>query len=104
MLLNAHFNIIIFSKEEDIQRSINYIDSSLFTQGIIPSGNAYNQFELFRTAFPGNGVELKEYDWFLTTSDAALTFFLREACLLTNPFPIGFQSRLPIDRGVRLRF
>src|SRR5690606_41221169 len=97
MLLNAHFNIIIFSKEEDIQRSINYIDSSLFTQGIIPSGNAYNQFELFRTAFPGNGVELKEYDWFLTTSDAALTFFFKQALPATEPsriaFPSGFTHR-----------
>jgi len=103
MLVNAHFNIIICSKEEDIQRSINYIDSSLFTQGIIPSGNAYNQFELFRTAFPGNGVELKEYDWFLTTSDAALTFFFKEALPVNEPSPNGFSIRFTDRQGVPLR-
>ena len=42
-----------------IQKAANFIESSLFQLGIIPSKNAYNQLELFRTALPGNAVELK---------------------------------------------
>jgi uroporphyrinogen-III synthase len=39
----------------------------------------YNQLELFRTVLPGNAAELKKYDWFLTTSDAALCLLFKES-------------------------
>jgi len=79
LLVNCHFNILVAAPKTDIQKAVNFIESSLFGLGIIANKNAYNQLELFRTALPGNTVELKKYDWFLTTCDAALCFFFKES-------------------------
>jgi hypothetical protein len=79
LLVNCHFNIMVAAPKSDIQKAVNFIESSLFGLGIIANKNAYNQLELFRTALPGNAVELKKYDWFLTTCDAALCFFFKES-------------------------
>jgi len=79
LLVNAHFNIIVCAEKNLLNRAYNYIESSLFRVGIIPSRNAYNQLELFRTALPGNAVELRKYDWFLTTVEAAICLFLKES-------------------------
>ncbi len=79
LLVNCHFNILVTAGQAQIQKAANFIESSLFGLGIIASKNAYNQLELFRTALPGNAVELKKYDWFLTTCDAALCFFFKES-------------------------
>ncbi|EJF07898.1 TraG family conjugative transposon ATPase, partial [Pontibacter sp. BAB1700] len=72
-----------------------YLESALFSIGIIPSRNAYNQLELFRCALPGNSSELKVYDKFLTTSDAALCLLFKE-CLLqseSSSFQVYFTDR-----------
>lgn len=103
MLVNSHFNIIVCSKEEDQQKSINYIDNALFLQGVIPCKNSYNQYELFRTALPGNAVELKEYDFYLTTSDAALCYFFKEALPVSEPSPKGFSIRFTDRQGIPIR-
>lgn len=79
LLVNCHFNILVAAPRTGIQKAVNFIESSLFGLGIIASKNAYNQLELFRAALPGNAVELKNYDWFLTTCDAALCFFFKES-------------------------
>ncbi|GAA3989523.1 TraG family conjugative transposon ATPase [Mucilaginibacter dorajii] len=79
LLVNCHFNILVAAQANAIQKAVNFVENSLFQLGIIPSKNAYNQLELFRTVLPGNGVELKEYDWFLTTCDAAVCFFFKES-------------------------
>ena len=79
LLVNAHFNIIVCAEKNLLNRAYNYIESSLFRAGIIPSRNAYNQLELFRTVLPGNAVELRKYDWFLTTAEAAFCLFLKES-------------------------
>ena len=79
LLVNCHFNILVAAPRTDIQKACNFIESALFGLGIIANKNAYNQLELFRTALPGNAVELKKYDWFLTTCDAALCFFFKES-------------------------
>ncbi|WP_183573798.1 TraG family conjugative transposon ATPase [Mucilaginibacter sp. X5P1] len=79
LLVNCHFNIIIAAPKTEIQKASNFIESSLFGLGIIANKNSYNQLELFRTALPGNAVELKKYDWFLTTCDAALCFVFKES-------------------------
>lgn len=102
MLVNAHYNIIISAKEENLQRASNYVESSLFQLGIIASKNAYNQLELLRSALPGNGVELKHYDWFLTTCDAALCFFFKEALPTDEPsdFLLRFTDRQGIPVGI----
>ncbi|WP_214070046.1 TraG family conjugative transposon ATPase [Mucilaginibacter sp. dw_454] len=102
LLVNAHFNIVLAAKKESLQKAVNYIESSLFGLGIIPNQNAYNQLELFRTALPGNGVELQVYDWFLTTSDAALCFFFKEALPVDEPsdFLIRFTDRQGIPIAI----
>jgi conjugation system TraG family ATPase len=79
LLVNCHFNIVLGTDSEQIQKATNFVESSLFQLGIIASKNAYNQLELFRSILPGNAVELKHYDWFLTTCDAALCFFFKES-------------------------
>lgn len=102
LLVNCHFNIVVAAPNEALQKACNYIESALFSLGIIPSKNAYNQLELFRTALPGNGVELKNYDWFLTTCDAALCFFFKEAMQQDerSEFLIRFTDRQGIPVGI----
>ena len=98
LLVNCHFNILIAGQPESIQKAANFIESSLFQLGIIPSKNAYNQLELFRAALPGNGTELKEYDWFLTTCDAAVCFFFKES--LQKDERSGFLLRFTDRQGI----
>jgi len=102
LLVNCHFNILLVCEREQLRKSTNFIESALFALGIIPSKNAYNQLELFRCALPGNAVELKDYDWFLTTCDAALCFFLKESMPKDEPsdFLIRFTDRQGIPVGI----
>ena len=102
LLVNAHFNILVCAPDNALQKAANFIESSLFQLGIIPSKNAYNQLELFRTVLPGNAVELKDYDWFLTTCDAAACFFFKESLPKDEPsdFLIRFTDRQGIPVGI----
>jgi conjugation system TraG family ATPase len=102
LLVNAHYNILVCAENTKIDRAANFIEAALFQQGIIPSKNAYNQLELFRTALPGNAVELKKYDWFLTTSDAALCFFFKESLVTDEPSPfiVRFTDRQGIPVAI----
>ncbi|RFZ91084.1 TraG family conjugative transposon ATPase [Mucilaginibacter conchicola] len=102
LLVNCHFNILVAASAEHIQKAANYIESALFQLGIIPSKNAYNQLELFRSTLPGNAVELKAYDWFLTTADAAACFFFKESLPKDEPsdFLIRFTDRQGIPVGM----
>ncbi len=103
MLVHAHFNILVCSEQEELQKAVNYIDNALFLQGVIPSKNSYNQYELFRTALPGNAVDIKEYDLYLTTADAALCYFFKEALPVSEPAPRGFSIRFTDRQGVPIR-
>ena len=102
LIVNAHFSILFsadtLEKMENIQ---SMIENKLFTKGIIVSKNAYNQLELFRSAIPGNGTELREYDLFMTTSEAALCFFFKES------YPVNEESnfylRFTDRQGVPLK-
>ena len=102
LLVNCHFNILVCAPEAALQKACNFIESSLFQLGIIPSKNAYNQLELFRSALPGNAIELKPYDWFLTTCDAAACFFFKESLPKDEPsdFLIRFTDRQGIPVGI----
>lgn len=102
MLVNCHFNMVIAAEPAILQKAANYVESSLFGLGIIPCKNAYNQLELFRSILPGNGVELKHYDWFLTTCDAAACFFFKESLPKNEPsdFLIRFTDRQGIPVGI----
>lgn len=101
LLVNSHFNLVVACDREYIQGTSNFIESSLFQQGIIPSKNAYNQLELFRTALPCNLSELKPYDYFLTTSDAALCFFFKER--MPEDEISNFQIRLTDRQGIPVK-
>jgi conjugation system TraG family ATPase len=102
LLVNCHFNIVVAANAAQIQKAVNFVESALFQLGVIPSKNAYNQLELFRTLLPGNAVELKAYDWFLTTCDAAACFFFKESLPKDEPsdFLIRFTDRQGIPVGI----
>ncbi|UOE47829.1 TraG family conjugative transposon ATPase [Mucilaginibacter sp. SMC90] len=104
LLVKAHFNVVIAAGENDLQKAGNFVENALFQYGIIPSENAYNQLELFRTILPGNGVELKNYDWFLTTAEAAACFFFKESLQKDelSDFLIRFTDRQGIPVGIDL--
>ena len=101
VLVNCHFNILVTAKNHLLQKACNFIESALFQLGVIVSKNAYNQLELFRCTMPGNAVEAKEYDWFQTTCDAALCFFLKESMPQDEPsdFLIRFTDRQGVPVG-----
>ena len=101
LLVNCHFNILVATKNDSLQKACNYIESALFQLGVIVSKNAYNQLELFRATLPGNAVTIKDYDWFQTTCDAALCFFLKEAMPVDEPsdFLIRFTDRQGVPVG-----
>ena len=102
LVVNAHFSIL-FSAEtlEKMEGTQSLIENKLFTKGIIVSKNAYNQLELFRAAIPGNGTELREYDLFMTTSEAALCFFFKESYPMNEES--NFYLRFTDRQGVPLK-
>jgi len=102
LVVNAHFSILFSAHTLEKMESIqSMIENKLFTKGIIVSKNAYNQLELWRSAIPGNGTELREYDLFMTTSEAALCFFFKES------YPVNEESnfylRFTDRQGVPLK-
>ncbi|WP_263603490.1 TraG family conjugative transposon ATPase [Chryseobacterium sp. PET-29] len=102
LVVNAHFSLIFSTNTlEEMEGTQSLIENKLFTKGIIISKNAYNQLELFRAAIPGNATELREYDLFMTTSEAALCFFFKES------YPVNEESnfylRFTDRQGVPLK-
>lgn len=102
LVVNAHFSLLFSAKTlEKMENIQSMIENKLFTKGIIVSKNAYNQLELFRSAIPGNATELREYDLFMTTSEAALCFFFKES------YPVNEESnfylRFTDRQGVPLK-
>lgn len=80
LIVDAHFSLCIATNNyDDLEKCESFIENKLFTKGILISKNAYNQLELFRSTLPGNATELKDYDLFTTTSEAALAFFFKES-------------------------
>lgn len=101
LLVYGHYNIIISALESsELQKAANFIESGLFELGIFISKNAYNQLELFRTGLIGNVGELKDYDKFLTTSDAAICLLFKER--LPRDEKSSFQIRFCDRQGVPL--
>ena len=102
LIVDAHFSLIYSTdsaqKLEEVQ---SLIENKLFMKGIIVSQNSYNQLELFRCCIPGNGVELKTYDLFTTTSEAALCFFFKESYPLNEKS--NFYLRFNDRQGVPLK-
>jgi conjugation system TraG family ATPase len=104
LLVSCHFSVLVCADKALLNTACNYIEASLFQQGIIPSKNAYNQMELFRAAIPGNGSSLQRYDWFLTTADAAICLFFKERLPRDEPskFLMRFTDRRGIPIGIDL--
>lgn len=101
ILVQAHYNIVLCAENQNIDKATNFIAAQLFKYNIIPSNNSYNQLELFRTVLPNNATELKNYDYFLTTADAAVSFFFKESLEKSeqSDFSIQFTDRygIPIE-------
>lgn len=102
LIVDAHFSISYSANSlEKMEETQSLIENKLFMKGIIVSQNSYNQLELFRCCLPGNAVELKAYDLFTTTSEAALCFFFKES------YPVNEESnfflRFTDRQGVPLK-
>ena len=102
LIVDAHFSISYSTGSlEKMEETQSLIENKLFMKGIIVSQNSYNQLELFRCCLPGNAVELKSYDLFTTTSEAALCFFFKES------YPVNedsnFYLRFTDRQGVPLK-
>jgi type IV secretory pathway VirB4 component len=102
LIVDAHFSISYSTNSlEKMEETQSLIENKLFMKGIIVSQNSYNQLELFRCCLPGNATELKNYDLFTTTSEAALCFFFKES------YPVNedsnFYLRFTDRQGVPLK-
>ena len=89
LITEAYFGIVLACKNlENLDKTTSLIESKLFQKGIITSKQGYNQMELFRAGIPGNINELKDYNYFTTTSEAGLCFFFKEA------YPVDERSNI----------
>ena len=88
-LVNCNFNIIVSCPIDKLSSTSSFVETKLFDSGIVPSGNAYNQLELFVNSFPGNAYRFNpEYDLFLTLADAALCMFYKEHLKVSENTPL----------------
>lgn len=88
-IVNVNFNIIVSSQFDKVREVESFIESKLFEEGIMPSKSAYNQYELFRTSFPGAGYTInRSYDLFQTLADAAICLFYKERLQKSEKSPI----------------
>ncbi|HUZ58441.1 MAG TPA: hypothetical protein VMU83_06645, partial [Hanamia sp.] len=102
LLVYSHYNIIVCDKKDRIEKAVNTIENNLFSIGIIPGKNTYNQLELFRAAIPGNAEELKDYDLFLTSRPAAVCFFFKETLPKSDnsDYQLWFTDRQGLPIGI----
>jgi hypothetical protein len=104
LLVYAHYNIIVGGEQgiPELEKAVNFIESSLFDSSIIASRQSYNQMELFECSIPGNAANLATYDRFLTTSDTALCLLFKERLQVTeeSPFLTYFTDRQGLPVGI----
>ncbi len=112
VLVYSHYNIAFKTNEDKLHQVHSQIESQLFKLGVIPSANDHNQLEMFRTILPGNTGELKDYNKFLTSGDAAICLMYKERWQKdeASSFQVSFCDRngipinidpndLPIQKG-----
>lgn len=89
-LVYCHFNLVVTVKSDaDLQKCTNHLENSFGRIGIQISQRAYNQLELFVSTFPGNCYSLnKDYDRFLTLSDAACCLMYKEKLPTSEDTPL----------------
>lgn len=101
LLVYSHYNITFKTTRDHLHQVNSRIESQLFKLGIIPSSGDHNQLELFRTILPGNSGELKDYNKFLTSSDAAICLMYKERLQRDerSTFQVSFTERsgIPIN-------
>jgi len=104
LLVHSNFNLMICASTEQIEEVTNHAESALFSMGIIPSRNAYNQMELFLSSLPGNAGALKNYDLTLLPSQAAACFFYKERYQRSDQsdFLVRFTDRKGIPVSIDL--
>ena len=89
LLVYCNFNIIVSCPQAKVTSVTSFIENKLFGIGIMPSKAAYNQLELFKASFPGNGYTMNpEYDLFLTLGEAALCFCFKERLKTDEQTPL----------------
>ena len=89
-LVYTHYNMIVAAPAtQDLQKITNHLENIFDRQGIHLSRRAYNQLELFVSSFPGNCFQLnKDYDRFLTLSEAALCLMYKESQVKGDESPL----------------
>lgn len=89
LLVNCNFNLIVSCPQDKITPVTSYIETKFYDTGILISKDSYNQLELFQASFPGNGYAFnRDYDLFLTISDAALCMFYKEHAKHSEETPL----------------
>ena len=90
LLVYTHFNMVVgVPADTDLQKCTNHLENAFGRMGIHISKRAYNQLELFVSSFPGNCYSLnKEYDRFLTLSDAAVCLMYKERVQHSEETPL----------------
>jgi len=87
LLVYSHFDIMICDTN-NLNTAKNQTESALANINIRMSKQAFNQYELFRAAAPGNAYALRSYDRFLTTADVAVSLMYKER------LPVNEESNL----------
>ena len=89
-LVHCHFNLVVtVAAGVDLQKCTNHLENAFGRIGIHISQRAYNQLELFVSSFPGNCYSLnKDYDRFLTLSDAASCLMYKECLPISEKTPL----------------
>ena len=89
-LVYCHFNLVVtVAADADLQRCTNHLENAFGRIGVQISQRAYNQLELFVGSFPGNCYSLnKDYDRFLTLSDAASCLMYKERLPKSEDTPL----------------
>ena len=103
LLVYGHYNLIICTNDsKELSKAVNFIEGSLFDCGIVSSKQCFNQMELFMCSLPGMSYSLKNYDRFLTTSNAAICLFFKERLAQTedSPLLINFTDRQGVPVGI----
>lgn len=103
LIVSAHYSLAFCcASKKALEETSAQIESRLFSQGLTPSRNSFNQMELFSSMLPGGHQRLKHYDFFQTSLSAALCFFLKEKPQISeqSDFFLKFTSRLGIPLQV----
>lgn len=89
LLVDTNFNIVVSCPVDKVTLVTSYLETKLYECGIMPSKTNCNQLELFMASFPGNAYAFnRDYDLFLTLSNAALCLFFKEHLKQSEQTPL----------------